>query len=145
MWKLREQKRFGIKTGGGVYDYKDGKKQGVWAGLTALVRGPIGRVRSTPETAALLRAAVEEAVATGIALKAGLEPDDVARTMKQLDGMPAPMMASMCHDLLGGKPLELDGLSGAVARLARTAGVAAPTHAFIAAALAPFRDGQPAA
>jgi 2-dehydropantoate 2-reductase len=115
------------------------------AGLTALVRGPIGRVRSTPETAALLRAAVEEAVATGIALKTGLEPDDVARTMKQLDGMPAPIMASMCHDLLGGKPLEVDGLSGAVARLAEKAGVAAPTHAFIAAALAPFRDGQPAA
>ena len=37
VWKLREQKRFGIKSGGGVYDYKDGKKQGVWSGLATLV------------------------------------------------------------------------------------------------------------
>ncbi len=53
------------------------------------------------------------------------------------------MMASMCHDLLGGKPIEVRGLSGAVARLAKESGVAAPTHAFIAAALAPFADGPP--
>jgi 3-hydroxyacyl-CoA dehydrogenase len=43
VWKLREQKRFGIKSGGGFYDYKDGKKQAVWPGLAALVpdRGSI--------------------------------------------------------------------------------------------------------
>jgi 2-dehydropantoate 2-reductase len=63
--------------------------------------------------------------------------------MKQIDGLPGGMMASMCHDLLAGKPLELAGLSGAVARLAKANGVAAPTHAFIAAALAPFAEGKP--
>ena len=52
------------------------------------------------------------------------------------------MMASMCHDLLAGRPIEIEGLSGAVARLARENGVAAPTHAFIAGALAPFTDGK---
>jgi 3-hydroxyacyl-CoA dehydrogenase len=36
-WKLREQKRFGIKTGAGIYDYKDGKKASVWSGLAGLV------------------------------------------------------------------------------------------------------------
>ena len=35
VWKLREQKR--IKSGGGFYDYKDGKKQAVWPDLAALV------------------------------------------------------------------------------------------------------------
>ena len=79
----------------------------------------------------------------GVALKTGMEPEDVERTMKLLDGVPAHMMASMCHDLLAGKPIEVDGLSGAVARLAKENGLAAPTHAFIAAALAPFRDGPP--
>ena len=63
--------------------------------------------------------------------------------MKLVDGLPAQMMASMCHDLLAGKPIEVEGLSGAVARLAKENGLAAPTHAFIAAALAPFRDGKP--
>jgi 2-dehydropantoate 2-reductase len=53
------------------------------------------------------------------------------------------MMASMAHDLMAGKPIEVEGLSGAVARLANENGVPAPTHAFIAAALAPFVDGKP--
>jgi 3-hydroxyacyl-CoA dehydrogenase/enoyl-CoA hydratase/3-hydroxybutyryl-CoA epimerase len=37
VWKLREQKRFGVKSGAGVYDYADGKKGAVWPGLGALV------------------------------------------------------------------------------------------------------------
>jgi 2-dehydropantoate 2-reductase len=113
------------------------------SGLTALTRGPIGPVRTTPASRALLGAAVHEAVALGVALNTGLEPEDAARTIKLLDRVPAHMMASMCHDLLAGKPIEIDGLSGAVARLAQEHGVTAPTHAFIAAALSPFRDGRP--
>jgi 2-dehydropantoate 2-reductase len=113
------------------------------SGLTALTRGPIGPVRAQPQTRALLEAAVAEAVALGVALKTGLVPEDVARTMAFLDGLPAAVTSSMCHDLLAGKPIELDGLSGAVVRLAEANGMAAPTHAFIAAALAPFVDGRP--
>jgi len=37
VWKLREAKRFGVKSGAGVYDYVDGKRAGVWPGLAALV------------------------------------------------------------------------------------------------------------
>jgi 2-dehydropantoate 2-reductase len=113
------------------------------AGMTALTRGPIGPVRDTPSSRELLRAAVDETVAVGMALGTGLEPGDAARTMRLLDGLPKAMMASMCHDLLAGKPIEIDGLSGAVARLAQSSGVAAPTHAFIAAALSPFTNGRP--
>jgi len=115
------------------------------AGMTALTRGPLGPVRNTPQSYALLKAAIDEVVAVGIALKTGLEPDDAAKGLKLIDGLPSEMMASMCHDLLAGKPIEVAGLSGAVARLARANGVAAPTHAFIAAALAPFIDGRPKA
>jgi len=113
------------------------------AGMTALTRGPIGPVRANAKSRALLQAAVEEAVALGVALETGLVPEDAARTMKLIDGLPKEMMASMCHDLLAGKPIEIEGLSGAVARLASENGVPAPTHAFIAAALAPFTDGRP--
>lgn len=113
------------------------------AGLTALARGPLGPIRSTPESYALLKAAVEETVRVGIALKAGLEPADAAKTIKLIDGLPNAMMASMCHDLLAGKPIEVRGLSGAVARLGQQTGVPVPTHTFIAAALAPFVDGTP--
>src|SRR5262245_35258258 len=113
------------------------------SGMTALTRGPIGPVRANAKSRALLQAAIEEAVALGVALKAGLVPEDAARTLKLIDGLPNGMVASMCHDLLSGKPIEVEGLSGAVARLAAQNGVAAPTHAFIAAALAPFTDGKP--
>jgi 2-dehydropantoate 2-reductase len=115
------------------------------SGMTALTRGPIGPVRANANSRALLQAAVEETVALGVALKTGLVPEDAARTMKVIDSLPGEMMASMAHDLMAGKPIELEGLSGAVARLADENGVSAPTHAFIAAALAPFVDGKPQA
>jgi 2-dehydropantoate 2-reductase len=113
------------------------------SGMTALTRGPIGPVRANPKSRALLQAAVEEAVALGVALKTGLVPEDAARTMKLVDNLPPEMTSSMCHDLLAGKPIEVEGLSGAVARLAREHGLAAPANTFIAAALAPFTDGRP--
>ena len=115
------------------------------SGMTALTRGPLGPIRNNAQSYALVKAAVEETIAVGIALKAGVEPGDAANTIKLIDGLPNAMMASMCHDLLAGKPIEVAGLSGAVARLAQANGVAAPTHAFIAAALAPFTDGPPKA
>jgi 2-dehydropantoate 2-reductase len=113
------------------------------SGMTTLTRGPIGPVRANAKSRALLEAAVAEVVAVGVALKTGLVPDDALATMKLVDGLPSEMTASMCHDILAGRPLEVDGLSGAVARLGSTCGVATPTHAFIAAALAPFTDGRP--
>ena len=112
------------------------------SGMTALTRGPIGPVRANLKSRALLQAAVAEVVALGVALETGLMPEDAARTMKLVDSLPPEMTASMCHDLLAGKPIEVEGLSGAVARLAQEHGVAAPTHAFIAGALAPFTDGK---
>jgi 2-dehydropantoate 2-reductase len=113
------------------------------AGMTALTRGPIGPVRANPDSRALLEAAVAETVAVGVALKTGLTAADAGDLIKLIDGFPAGLMASMAHDLLAGKPIEIEGLSGAVARLGRQAGVPAPTHTFIAQALAPFRDGKP--
>jgi 3-hydroxyacyl-CoA dehydrogenase len=37
VWKLRAAKRFGIKSGAGVYDYANGKRQSEWSGLAALI------------------------------------------------------------------------------------------------------------
>ena len=113
------------------------------SGMTALTRGPIGPVRANPQSRALLEAAVKETVAVGVALKTGLTPADAGDLMKLLDSFPTSLMASMAHDLLAGKPIELDGLSGAVARLGKACGVPAPTHTFIAQALAPFVEGRP--
>jgi 2-dehydropantoate 2-reductase len=79
----------------------------------------------------------------GVALEAGLEPADTAKVMQLVDTFPKTMMASMAHDLLAGKPIELDGLSGAVVRLGSRCGVPTPTHSFVTQALAPFAAGRP--
>ena len=113
------------------------------AAVTALTRGPIGPVRANTHSRALLQALVEETVAVAVALKAGLEPADVATLMQLLDTFPKTLMASMAHDLVAAKPIELDGLSGAVVRLGRQAGVPTPSHKFITQALAPFAAGKP--
>lgn len=49
VWKLRELKRFGVKTGAGVYDYDNGKKLGEWEGLAKLVPNRGNRVASKEE------------------------------------------------------------------------------------------------
>jgi len=49
VWKLREAKRFGIKSGAGIYDYADGKRTGVWPGLAALVPDRGSRIAGKDE------------------------------------------------------------------------------------------------
>ena len=115
------------------------------AAVTALMRGPIGPVRANPQSRALLQSLIEEAVAVGIALKTGLEPADTAKIMQLIDGFPNGMMASMAHDIVAGKPIEVDGLSGAVVRLGSQCGVPTPCHKFVTQALAPFVAGKPVA
>lgn len=113
------------------------------AAVTALMRGPIGPARANPQSRALLQSLIEEAVAVGVALKTGLEPTDTARIMQLIDSFPNGMMASMAHDLVAGKPIEVDGLSGTVVRLGSQCGVPTPAHKFVTQALAPFVGGRP--
>ena len=86
---------------------------------------------------------IEEAVAVGVALETGLEPADAGKIMQLIEGFPRIMMASMAHDILAGKPIELEGLSGALVRLGAQCGVPTQTHEFITQALAPFVAGRP--
>ena len=113
-----------------------------FSGMTTLTRGSIGPVRANASTRRMLEAAVREVVAVGEKLDKHIAGDDAERTLKLIDSMPAEMTASMTHDLLAGKPLELNGLSGAVARMGEAHGVAVPTHRFIADALSVHIDGK---
>lgn len=49
VWKMREQERFGIKSGGGYYEYEGSSKKGVWAGLDGLAGGRGSREASAEE------------------------------------------------------------------------------------------------
>jgi 3-hydroxyacyl-CoA dehydrogenase/enoyl-CoA hydratase/carnithine racemase len=49
VWKMRALGRFGVKSGGGFYDYRDGKRQAEWSGLDALAPERGRRVASDDE------------------------------------------------------------------------------------------------
>jgi 2-dehydropantoate 2-reductase len=111
------------------------------SGLTGVTRQPIGVIRADPDLRATLEAAIREtwtlARARGIAL-----PDDfVSGQMTFADGLPPEMKASLLHDLEAGRPLEAPWLAGAVARMARESGVAAPVNATLYAVLKPWCAG----
>jgi 2-dehydropantoate 2-reductase len=72
-------------------------------------------------------------------------PDDfLASQMAFADGLPAEMKASMLHDLDAGNRLEAPWLSGAVARMAKDAGMSAPVNATLYAAVKPYCMGRAA-
>jgi 2-dehydropantoate 2-reductase len=106
-----------------------------FAGLTALIRLPIGRVREDAETRAMLRDGLGEALAVARARNVALPDDFVERTLARCDRLPYEMKSSMLQDLERGRRLELPWLSGALVRLGRELGVPTPTHAFITTAL----------
>jgi 2-dehydropantoate 2-reductase len=114
------------------------------AGMTALTRQPIGKLRDDPDIAPYFTAAYQEVVdvarARGIPL-----PADVEQKMAGFNrNAPPNMMASMAIDLIRGNRIELPWLSGKVVAMGRELGVPTPTHAMIYAALKPYVDGAPA-
>jgi 2-dehydropantoate 2-reductase len=111
------------------------------AGTTAGARCNMGQVRAAPELWALFRRLAEEVYAVAIARGIPLPEETVAQIMRRAEQTPEGVRASLAHDLAAGKRLEIDWLSGAVARLGRDAGVDTPCHATIAALLAPWREG----
>jgi len=49
VWKMRELGRYGVKSGGGYYDYDGATKGAPWPGLAALVSDRGSRVAEAPE------------------------------------------------------------------------------------------------
>jgi 2-dehydropantoate 2-reductase len=112
------------------------------SGLTSVARCPIGPIRSDPEMRETLRLAIEETWSLGRARGVALPDAFVARQLAFADGLPAQMKSSMLHDLEAGRKLEAPWLSGAVARMSRTAGLSAPVNATLYAMLKPYCEGR---
>ncbi len=114
------------------------------SGVTAATRQPIGVIRADPDLRATFEAAMRETWDVGRARGVALPDDFVAEQMRFGDGLPAEMKASMAHDLEAGNRLEAPWLSGAVARMAKEAGRAAPVNATLYAAVKPYVTGRAA-
>jgi 2-dehydropantoate 2-reductase len=109
---------------------------------TAITRKTIGVVRTDPDLRWLLETVMRETWAVGRKRGVALADDLVEKTLAQADAFTPDMRASMAADLEAGGRLEAPWLSGAVARMAREAGVEAPANRAVFAALKPYIDGR---
>jgi 2-dehydropantoate 2-reductase len=109
---------------------------------TAVTRKAIGVVRTDPELRWLLETVMRETWTLGRKRGVALADDLVAKTLAQADSFTPDMRASMAADLEAGGKLEAPWLSGAVARMAREAGIEAIANRTIYAALKPYENGR---
>jgi len=113
-----------------------------FSGVGSLTRKPIGMIRSDPDLRKVLSDAIAEAIAVARAKGAELGRDYLARQMGLVDGFAPETQSSMQMDLAQGRRLELEWMSGAVARLGDALGVPTPVHHVIYAALKSEADGR---
>ena len=99
------------------------------AAITATRDLRIGALRADPAAMAELASAMREGEAVARASGIALPADVVAKALAFFASLPGDITSSMHEDLLAGRPLELEFLSGALVRRARACGVAAPIHA----------------
>jgi 2-dehydropantoate 2-reductase len=109
---------------------------------TTVTRKPIGVVRADPDMRWLFETCMREVWTLGRKRGVKLADDFVEQTLKFADGLPQEMKASMLGDLEAGGKLEAPWLSGAVARMAREAGIEAPVNRAVYAALKPYIEGR---
>lgn len=111
------------------------------AGMMALARQPIGKLRDDPDLRPIFLAAYREVVAVGLAKGIALPVDAVEKVVDFTNHAPAAMKASMALDLERGNRLEVPWLSGKVVELGKQYGIPTPTHAMIHAMLKPYAMG----
>ncbi|MCF8105792.1 MAG: 2-dehydropantoate 2-reductase [Desulfohalobiaceae bacterium] len=102
-----------------------------FGGIGAATDMPIGVLRSLQETRRLLIESMEEIAAVARARNIALPVDCVQKTIAFMDTLPEGGTTSLQRDLAEGRPSELEAWNGAVVRLARESGLAAPLNDFI--------------
>ncbi len=105
------------------------------AGLATLARTAPHELFQLPEARGALHKAMEEVYEVGKELEVDMDHDIVERQYQFTLGMVPGVKPSMQLDLEQGRRLEIDALSGAVARLGAAKNIATPVHQTIYAAL----------
>jgi len=103
----------------------------------AVVRAPVGVLRSLPETRRMVEQSCVETFTVARARHIELAEDCAAKSMAALDTIAPGLMASLQRDIEAGRPSELDALTGALVRLGAEVGIETPLHAFLYHSLLP--------
>jgi 2-dehydropantoate 2-reductase len=111
------------------------------AGIMALARQPIGKLRDDPDLRPIFLAAWQEVIDVGRARGVTLPADALDKILDFTSHVPPNMKASMALDLDRGNRLELPWLGGKVAELGRQLGIPTPTHSLMYAMLKPYVMG----
>ena len=112
-------------------------------GVFCVVRGDKSVIWATPETKALYRQAIAEAVTLAQAMNIPLKHSVPDEHIAILDTFPLHWKPSMLVALEGGHPLELDPTQGALCAIGREVGVPTPINDFIYGCLKPYINGNP--
>lgn len=107
-------------------------------GISALTRLTQGEILDVEETRMITFEAMKETESVGMALGVKLEPLEKEKVFESMARFDRGTRASMYFDLINGKPMELEALSGTVVRLGRGQGIATPIHKTIYASLLPY-------
>ena len=111
------------------------------AGMMALARQPIGKLRDDPDLRPIFLAAYQETIDVGRAKGVALPADARDKIVEITGHLPPAMKASMALDIDRGNRLEVPWLSGKVAELGRQFGIPTPTHSMMYAMLKPYVMG----
>lgn len=112
------------------------------AGVTSLSRETMAEIMPRPEWRQVIVSCMKEIEAVARASQVALAADIVDATVAYIEGDLEDMHASMHADIMAGRPLELEALTGAVVRAGMSAGVPTPINDLIYAALKPFAEGS---
>jgi 2-dehydropantoate 2-reductase len=112
------------------------------SGVTAVGRCTVGDIRRDPHLRRLFQDSLAETTALARARGVALPDRTEALLWKAFGDMPEAMRTSTAIDLEAGRALEVDWISGAVARLSEEAGLDAPVHRALNAVLQPWKSGQ---
>jgi 2-dehydropantoate 2-reductase len=113
------------------------------AGMTSLVRRPIGKIVSDPDSREMFRLVMEEAVEVAGSIGIDIGGKRFAKSQVVFaDNLEKDLTSSMMRDLLAGRRLELEALNGAIVRIGRENGIPTPMNQAIYVALKPYAKAE---
>ena len=111
------------------------------AGVTSMAGETLAQLMPRPEWRQVVTGCLREVEAAGRANGVNLPSDIYDRTLAYIESNLPDLQASMHTDVMAGRPLELEALTGAVIRAGRDGGSPTPINDVIYAMLKPLAGG----